>query len=204
LYHKALALDETLLRLEPASVSRRRNLVVDHVQIGQATERAADPAGALEHYRQALPIIESLSAEDPANMQARSDLASVCQRIGTLLVRGGDPRGAAPFLERSLRLLADVTQKDPASVLTRARVSDTNNGLGHVHAALGAEETLGRDERAGHYRKAKNYFAKSLAFWTEAVERGLATGEENAKPEMLAREIAACDRAIAALAVEKE
>jgi hypothetical protein len=68
---------------------------------------------------------------------------------------------------------------------------------------LGAEKTRGRAERAGHYRKAKDYFAKSLAFWTDAVERGLATGEENAKPEILAREIAACDLALAALAVER-
>jgi non-specific serine/threonine protein kinase/serine/threonine-protein kinase len=196
---KALALDEKLLRAEPRSVSRRRNVVIDHVLIGQATERLAEPSTALAHYRLALPISESLAAEDPANEQARSDQASVSQHIGTLMAQHGEARAAAPFLARALRLLAEVATKDPSSLVTRAQVADTHMGLGYVHAAFGAEESRGVDARSADYREAKNHFGQSLVFWTEAKEGGLTTGEESARPERLARQIAACDRALATL-----
>ncbi len=199
MYRKSLTLDEGLLRAEPTSVRRRRNVVVSHVSIGQASERSADSSGALEQYRLALPLVESLSAEDPANMQARSDLASVYQRIGTLMAQHGDPRGAAPLLERALQLLEDVESKDPSSLITRALVANTHTGLGYVHAALGAEAKLGVDERIDHYREAKDHFGQGLAFWTEARDRGLTTGEESSLPDQIARQVANCEQASASL-----
>jgi non-specific serine/threonine protein kinase/serine/threonine-protein kinase len=200
MHGKALALDETLLRAEPASLARRRNVVADHVNLGQVSERAGDPGAALGHYRLALPLVESIAAADPANVQARSDHASVCQRIGTLMAQNGEPRAAAPFLERAMRLLADVSAKDPASLVTRALVANTHTGLGFVEAALGADPTLADGARSGHYREAKRHFAQGLAFWQDAVARGLTTGEENARPAQLAQHIARCDRALATLA----
>ena len=200
MHRKALELDDALLSAEPRSVTRRRNVAIDLVFTGQVTERLADPATALAQYRLALPIIESLSAEDPANLQARSDRASVCQRIGTLMATHEDPREAAQILERALQLLEDVARKDPSSLLTRARVADTHAGLGYAHAAMGAETTLRLDERVKQYRLAKDHFVQGLTFWTEARELGATTGEESARPELLTRQIAACDRALAALA----
>lgn len=199
-YRKSLALDEALMGAEPTSVRRRRNVVVDHVSIGQASERSGDAGSALEQYRLALPLVESLAAEDPANMQARSDHAAVCQRMGSLMAQHGDPRGATPLLERALQLLEDVASKDPSSMITRALVANTHTGLGYAHAALGAETGLGTAARIAHYREAKDHFGQGLAFWTEAVKRGLTTGEENTIPEKLALQIAASERALASLA----
>lgn len=200
MHRTALALDEGLLRAEPMSSARRRNVVADHVNLGQTSERSADPSTALGHYRLALPITESLAAEDPANMQARSDLASVCQRIGTLMAQHGDARGAVPLLERALRLLDDVARKDPASLVTRALLANAHTGLGHAHAALGADSALGREARRDHYREAKGHFAQGLIFWKDVRAQGLTTGEENGKPEQLTREIANSELALAKLA----
>jgi tetratricopeptide (TPR) repeat protein len=199
MHRQALALDRALLASEPTSVARRRSVVADHFNIGQVTDRSSDREGALDEYRLALPIIESLSAEDPANAQARSDEASVRQRIGTILARQGDAQGALPHLERALRLLEELSAKDPSNLFTRSQIAETHIAFGFARAAQGAEQSRRSDERRELYREAKDHFEKGLAFWTEARERGVTTGAESEKPEELAREIAACDRALAAL-----
>jgi tetratricopeptide (TPR) repeat protein len=200
MHHQALALDEALLGAEPTSARRRRNVVVDHVNIGQVSDRAGDLPATLEHYRLALPIVEGLAAEDPANVQARSDQAFLCQRIGTILAQHGEPEDAVTLLERALRLLDDVSSKDPASLVTRALVANTHTGFGYAQAAFAAETTRPRADRVDRYGEAKEHFRQALAFWTEARERGVTTGEENAFPEKLAGQIADCDRALATLA----
>jgi tetratricopeptide (TPR) repeat protein len=197
---RALALSEALWSGEPSSPAKRRNVMVDRLKIGERAARAADLATALEQFRGALPLVEAMSREDPANVQAQSDEAFVCQRIGTVMARSGDPLGGAELLRRALAKLADVLRKDPASLMTRARIADSHTGLGYAHAALGAESTLLRAERAEHYRMAMDHFGEGRAFWKEMRDSGRTAGEEAAIPDKLAAQIANCERALGRLA----
>jgi hypothetical protein len=76
-------------------------------------------------------------------------------------------------------------------------VADYNIGLGYAHAAQGSNPAVARDARLGHWREAKARFQAGHAFYAEMRDRGTTTGEEAAKPDVLASEIVKCDVALA-------
>jgi tetratricopeptide (TPR) repeat protein len=197
---KALALEDPVAQADPLNGFLQRRVLASHVQLGDAQAMRGDRQAAVVHYRRALVSTERLAAADPVNLQARSDLALVGTRLGTLLAEDGEAEEALRLVGRSATLLESVLAADPANVITRARVADSSIGLGHAHAALGSSEKLTAGARRTHWREAKVHFAAGAAFWTEMRERGVTTGVEAQKPELIAREIARCDERLGRLA----
>ena len=75
-------------------------------------------------------------------------------------------------------------------------MADYNIGLGYAHGALGSNPAVAREAQLGHWREAKARFQAGHAFYAEMRDRGATTGEEAAKPDAIAREIAKCDAAL--------
>ena len=66
-----------------------------------------------------------------------------------------------------------------------------------IHAALGASGNLGATERLEHWQTARDLYAQSLAVWQDMQKSGILTAEDAAKPQEVAREIAALRRRLA-------
>lgn len=114
-----------------------------------------------------------------------------------VVAQDGDTEEALPLLERSATLLEPVVAADPADLSARSRVAENCIGLGYAHMALGSRSTLTADVRQMHWREAKAQFEAGAAFWVELRDRGVTVGDEAAKPDLIAREIAKCDAALA-------
>lgn len=195
-FRKALALDESLARADPSNTVLRRRVSAGLLLLGNVSNRLGDQAAAADYYRRALDGLEKLAQADPANLQAQSDFAVACERLGTSLAQKGETEEAFRLLNRAAKLLEPVVARDSANLNARAHVADYNIGLGYAHAAKGSNPAVGRDARLGHWREAKARFQAGHAFYTEMRNRGVATGDEAAKPDVLAREIAKCDAAL--------
>jgi non-specific serine/threonine protein kinase/serine/threonine-protein kinase len=193
---KSLALDEALARADASNTPLQRRALAGFILVGEIASRLGDHRAAVEHYRRALELAERIAHADPANLQAQSDLSIACERLGTRLAQGGETGEAFRLLHRAARLLEPVVARDSVNVNTRAHVADTNIGLGFAHAALGSNAAVARDIRLGHWREAKARFEAGHAFWAEMRDRGATTGEEAARPDGIAREIAKCDAAL--------
>jgi tetratricopeptide (TPR) repeat protein len=197
-YRKAVALEESLARADVSNTALQRRVFVGFIRLGDVSSQLGDRHVAVENYRRGLEGAEKLARADPANLQAQSDFALASTRLGTSLAQGGEPEEAFRLLNRAAKLLEAVVARDAANVSTRSRVADYNIGLGYAHAALGSNAAIAREARLRHWREAKARFQAGLAFWAEMRDRGATTGEEAAKPELLTREIATCDAALAA------
>ncbi len=195
-FRKALALDEPLSRADPSNTLLRRRVSAGLLLLGNVSNRLEDQAAAADYYRRALDEFEKLAQADPANLQAQSDLAVACERLGTSLAQKGETEEAFRLLNRAAKLLEPVVARDSGNLNARGHVAAYNIGLGYAHAALGANPAVARDARLGHWRQAKAGFQAGHAFYTEMRDRGLATGDEAAAPDVLAREIAKCEAAL--------
>jgi tetratricopeptide (TPR) repeat protein len=196
-FRKALALDQSLSRADLSNTVLQRRVSAGLLLLGNVSNRLGDQAAAADYYRRALDEFEKLAQADPANLQAQSDFAVACERLGTSLAQKGEPEEAFRLLNRAAKLLEPVVARDSANLNTRAHVADYNVGLGYAHAALGSKPAGTREARLGHWREAKARYQAGHAFWSEMRDRGLATGDEVAKPDVLSREIAKCDVALA-------
>ena len=196
MYRKGLALEEALAQADVSNTTLQRRVWVGSVRLGDISTQLGDHRAAVEQYRRALDVAEELARADAANLQAQSDLSLVCSRVGTSLARAGETEEAFRLLHRAAGLLEPVVARDSVNVSTRSRVADTSIGLGFAYAALGSSPAVAREERLGHWREAKARFEAGRAFWAEMRDRGVTTGEEAAKPDALAREIARCDVAL--------
>jgi len=102
------------------------------------------------------------------------------------------------LLERSAKLLEAVVTADPADLTTRSRVAENSLGRGHAYMVLASSSELAVDARRARWREAKAQLETGAAFWLEMRDRGVTVGDEAAKPDLIAREIAKCDAALQA------
>jgi eukaryotic-like serine/threonine-protein kinase len=198
-YRKGLALEEALAGSDPTNTSLQRRVFVGSIRLGDVAMQMGASSDAAEHYRRGLGKIEALATSDSHNLQAQSDLALACTRLGTNLAQAGDTERAFGLLNRAAILLEPVVARDPTNISSRSRVAEYKVGLGYAHTALASNRKATAQARAGHWRAARAGFRSGHAFWAEMRDSGTSSGEEAAKPDVLAREIARCDAALGAL-----
>jgi non-specific serine/threonine protein kinase/serine/threonine-protein kinase len=194
---RALALAEPLAQADPLDSTFQRRVFSGFLNMGGVLTRMGDRRAAVDHYRRGLAHAARMSEADPINLNARRDLAYIGTLLGTVLAQDGDTTEALPLLERSAGLLQAVLAADPEGLGPRSVAAENDIGLGHAHLALASGGALTAGARRAHWREAKARFEAGAAFWAEMRDRGLSAGEERAKPDVIAREIARCDAALA-------
>jgi non-specific serine/threonine protein kinase/serine/threonine-protein kinase len=199
MYRRSNAIEARLAQVDPSNLRLQRAVFVGELQVGEGFVLLGDLAAAVPYFRRGCSAGERLAGLDPANLQAQSDFAAACQHLGTALGKTGSPGEALVLLERSVKVLEPVLAADPGHLGTRARLAEANEGLGFAHGALATNRAFSLEARARHWSDAKSRFNDGRAFWVEMRDRGLTTGREQEYPERLAREIAACDAALAGL-----
>jgi non-specific serine/threonine protein kinase/serine/threonine-protein kinase len=195
---KSVALEEPLAAAQPLNTALQRRMFMTRVRLADALGRQGDGAGSVAENRRALAHAERVAADDPANVQAASDVSFACERLAQRLVRSGEPDQALALLQRAAKQVEPIAARDAANLSTRSRAANIDMGLGYAHAALGDRSAVASEAKREHWREARARFQAARAFWAEMRDRRLSTGEEAEWPDVLAREIARCDAALAA------
>jgi tetratricopeptide (TPR) repeat protein len=92
-YRKALAVDEPMLRIDPASEVARNAIEIDYVHLGRALGTKGDVTGALVNQRKALEIARELAAGS-ASATRKRDVAVACNAIAACYEDLGDLKQA--------------------------------------------------------------------------------------------------------------
>ena len=138
-HRRALALDETALRSEPASALLKRRLADELIATayllamsGETLPKAAD------HCQQALELMQNLANLDPANAEAQQDLSSVYYVSGRVCQARGDTAAAAENYQRSLDILDPLVAAHPGNVETAFDLARARQGLAEAGSAVAA------------------------------------------------------------------
>lgn len=106
-HHKALTINEALVKSEPANKKYREHLADSYSHVAGIMNDEGNNAGALEYYRKAAAISEALVSDEPSNLSYLAQLRDVYNEFGRMLATSGDVAGA---LERHRRALALAEQ----------------------------------------------------------------------------------------------
>jgi tRNA A-37 threonylcarbamoyl transferase component Bud32/tetratricopeptide (TPR) repeat protein len=130
LHLRTLALEETALRNDPASVPVRRTLADELIALGYLRALSGENLDqGLNECRRAREIIENQAMSDPANTEARQDLSSLHFVMARLLQAKGDFTAAADSYRLSLKILEPLVAEHPENVETAFDLVRVHDGL---------------------------------------------------------------------------
>ena len=115
-YRRSLAVDEDLVRADPANADLRRNLALAHESMGDLHRELGDLRASQASYLAALDVRRRLVQEDPANAENRRDLAQALLTVGSMYLHAGRSRLAllasgdnpCAFLRESARVWQEL------------------------------------------------------------------------------------------------
>jgi hypothetical protein len=157
--------------------------------------RLGDAPGALPSYRRSQELRAADVKVDPANLWKRSSLIESLAKICKTLA-GTEGAAAAGARCRETADLMQETAIDPTNAAIRSFFATTYADLGEAYATLAGARAARDDQRQGHWRTARDMFARSAAVWQDLRSRGILSKVDGDKPESVAREIARCDAAL--------
>jgi eukaryotic-like serine/threonine-protein kinase len=198
-YRKTLDIDESLAAASSTNATLRYHLMADHFNIGDVQARMGDRTAALASYGRAVMLLEPMAAADPANGQYRSALGSVYQRFGAMEAEVGDVDAALTHLRKALAIHEAVRAADPSNAISQAFIADSAAGLGNAYSRLASTAATSRRDRIRYLMEARSWYQRGYDVWLELRKRGTTTGDEAARPDDLAHDIARCDAALATL-----
>ena len=200
LFRKAQRINDRLFMADPLSTKLRRDQAVTHSNVAQVSARLGDIKTALDSSRKSLAIFTELLSEDPQNEDLGQAVPILQTLVCQMMIKSGDAAQAIELLEQSLASLEKSFAASPTDQVAHFRLAMVQEGLGQGNAALASDEKISAPKRLAHWREAHLWFKQSLKIYTSFRDAGKTTGEEAAKVDVVAGEIAKCDAAIARLA----
>jgi len=128
-YRKALAADEAMLRIDPASEVAQNAIEIDCIHLGRALAAKGDFAGALVNQRKALEIARELSAGSTSATRKR-DVAVAYSSIAACYEGLGDLKQALASYTEGRKVYLELAAADPANATAQRglAIADVNTG----------------------------------------------------------------------------
>lgn len=136
-YQKALTIREQLVREDPNSITRRRDLSQNYYRIGDVLEDLGEFSDALEALRQGLEIVEQLTREDPDNSFWQSGLLHGLRRKGEVLVAQGSLENAIVAFRDAETIAERLALRNPHGPVRKESQAIIHQRIGDVLAAQG-------------------------------------------------------------------
>ena len=122
IHRKALAINEWLVRVEPANRGYREQLGITYGTVANVLKELGDSPGSLQNYRKSAEILESLVAADPKNPEYSVRLAESYDWMGVMLVRLGQDDEALKYHYKALALRTPLLAANPENIENRRAV----------------------------------------------------------------------------------
>jgi serine/threonine protein kinase len=119
IHRKAVAIDESLVKAEPANRKYREQLFDSYNSVGDSLKDKNDSAGSLESHRRAMTVMESLLRTDPGSLEYRKNLADADERVGIILELMGQTDQALEYHFKASELLRAALKAEPKDIETR-------------------------------------------------------------------------------------
>ena len=191
---------QALLDRVPADASSRERLWRERIntllRLGDLHGTRGDSGRALEFYTRAQARAREQLEQDLSNARVEAAYSTTCQRLGDLLFSLGRTDAALEQLEtaREIARRLGSGSDDPAALRAQA-VAELK--LSELHRANADPKNLTRPERCLHWKQARDLLEQSRSIFLEFRTRGVLPTADDSVPEELAREIEACEEAIA-------
>jgi non-specific serine/threonine protein kinase/serine/threonine-protein kinase len=196
-YRQNLARIEALLAQDPENEQYRGDVAYSLIRVGDMLAVQGRPREALARYGRSLTMRERDVTADPTNLWKRSSLIEAHAKITKTLAKANQRAAALEATAKTLALM-DKTRVESTNVVIRGFFADTYADLGQAHAVLAAGRRIPDDDRPEHWRRSRDLYRRSLAIWEDLRGRGTLSAIDRPKLETVEREIARCDRMVAA------
>lgn len=164
------------------------NLSDNYLQIKRLDEAATS-------VREAIRIFSAGLARNPDYLQPQGNLGVTYITYAEVFRAKGEVQAALDNYRKALSIL----EREPVRRAQTRDLASAYEGLGKGYAALASEGKTSAQKRLAHWREARSWFQKSLEIYGVSRDAGKLTGEEAARLDLVAEEIAKCDAAIARL-----
>ena len=191
-FRKKLALDEQSLADDPLNANSRGGLGYSYERVGYLLAELGNHAQALSYYRKALAMFEKGAADAPEVLHVRYHVILNRVSIGEMQAKLGRRVAALDEYSDAIILLSKIPEHPTNRPLSSNR-AQVYMHLGQAYAAIATSKNVPPAEQRENWLAARNMYAQSLKIWQDMHNRGILTGEDSAKPEEVAREIAKCD-----------
>ncbi len=194
-FRKKLVFDEQSLADDPVNAQSRGDFRYSCERIGVLLAESGDYSQALSYHREALAMGKKLSVDAPQDLILRYRLIVTHASIGEMQAKLGERAVALADCSKATALLNQMAE-DPANALRSSLRAQAYTHLAEAYAALATFKKVATIEQREHWRAARNMYGRSLDIWQGMQKRGILTGEDAAKPQEVAREIAKCDASL--------
>jgi serine/threonine protein kinase/tetratricopeptide (TPR) repeat protein len=194
-YRKGLAVCEWRSADDPRSTqANTRGWLDDYLEMGRMLTQLGNKKEAFENFHKALTIGRRLSAADPQNALASSDLSACYEGIGDSQVAFGEITMALGSYHQAITIREQLSVTDPENAEVRAELASSYAKLGQAYITVASNPKTGGANRAEQWREARSWLQRSLKLWTIMRENGTLPGSNASQPDMIATQIAQCDR----------
>ena len=195
-FRKKLALDEESLASDPGNAQCWGDLGYSCQRIGDLLAAKGDYSEALSYHRKAVEMRQKLLARAPQNLDTRYWLIIDNASVAKMQAKLGQRTAALAECDKAITLLKETPDDRTHAVRSSFRAQAYTH-LAEAYAALAASTQISGEEAREHWRAVREMFRQSLDIWQDQRERGILSGEDAAKPQETAAEIAKCDAALA-------
>lgn len=197
LIFKSQEISLRFLARNPQAPALRRAVAVGYYDISNISAKLNDNKAALENAQKSLAMFEQLLTEDPQNEEFRQIVATVETELCASLIRAGKAPEAITRLNKSLAVLQKLTADSPSDEIARFRIAVVYEYLGKSFAALTSDKNS--PVYLTNLKQSREFFQKSFDIYKDFRDSGKTVGDEAAKVDEIAAEIAKCNEAIAKL-----
>jgi serine/threonine protein kinase len=191
-FRRKLALDEESLADDPVNAQTREDLAYSCEKMGDLLAETEDYLQALSYYRRALFMYEEVSAVAPQILRVHYRVIFARTGIAQMQAKRGERTDALAECSKASALLNELPE-DPGLIWQGSVKGELYMRLARAYTALATSTDVPTTEQREHWGAARNMYARSLDIWQDMQKRGMLTGEDSAKPQEVAREIAKCD-----------
>lgn len=143
-WHKAGAVFEGLLREQPDSPDRLRNVALVAKYLGGEYDLLQQPDQGETQAVRALGLDERRLAVDPTARMVEIDVSNDLVSLAGYRTKRGDTAAAAQLLDRALRIRERAVESDPKDALAPGKVGSVEWRLAHNALAAGDREEARR------------------------------------------------------------
>jgi tetratricopeptide (TPR) repeat protein len=145
-FRKAAAIDEAMLRLNPADVKAQDGYAIDLSEIGKRLENS-DPMAALPYYQKSLAIEQKIHNDSPQDVRYARSVAIGLGEIGGVYDDLGDYRSAARYDAQALAIDKELIRADPKNTLLEQSLAIAYCNTGLALAKAGDASAATEDAR---------------------------------------------------------
>jgi len=191
IYEKTREITSKLYEKNPQNAIYKRSYAVAFFNVASLQVKLDQNSKAIENSLKGLDMASKMLAEDPKNKEfIQMNAAFEIQHSGILTNLSKEPE-ALLTVKKALERLEVLKTESPNDLIIEFRIANAHENFGKVYVAIAR-----KNNDKANWKNARNHFQEGYSIYKKLKDEGKAVGDDAAKVELLAKEIAKCDEAL--------